>query len=956
MRIFTFFTAIFTFFILLLQTANAQGTGSVYGVITEKSTGSTLPGATILVKGTTIGTVTDPYGKYVLTGLPLGTDTLVFSYVGYESLLVPVKINAGESKELNVQLAPSSVGLEEVVVKGQLLGQAKAINQQLNSDALVNVVSENRIHELPDVNAAEAVGRISGVAVQRSAGEGQKIMLRGLDPRFTAITINGSRMASNSSTDKSVDLSMISPDLLAGIEVYKSPTSDMDGEAVGGTVNLIIKKAPEKTKGYIKLDGGYNAFEKSFANFKGSGNFSTRFAKNKFGIIVQGNYERINRGNNLLGTSFTTEDNELYYKDFNLSDINETRKRMGASINLDYNIGDGNISLYSFYSKTKRDIFSQSERYSPREYNDIRYYNHESNIDLDIFSAALRGDHNLGRLMVDWDLSTSITNNDTPLNDGMVFRDINAYQNHPINDNDFNKWISEAQKNFDESRLRQSYCSTNEVNEKYYSGILNLKLPFNFGDKISGFLKGGGKYTILDRERNYDYDYEPTYYLGGPVMEEAVNRYPGKIFFTSNDLIATKSFFTDYTPTSTTLFRGDYPFDLDFNQDYVHQWYLAQKDSYIRDKRKDVDDYTAYETVAAGYLMGKINIGKKLTLIAGLRMEASNNKYGGKYSTLTGSWGEIGTSRDTTTKQVYQDWLPNFHLVYKPASWLMIKAAVVKTIARPNFNYVSPRASIDINSNTIKAGNPNLEHMVAWNYDLNLTLYNGKFGLFSIGGFYKDLKNIFYVVQDYFIASDSIAAALGFPGYKNFYLTTYNNSPTAEVYGLEVDLQTSLKFLPSPFNGIVINANFTSLFSKSTKYWYTTYDTTYRDPVTGIIVTETKLVSKQREIDIPGQVPYIFNLSVGYDYKGFSGRISGVFQGTYLKIPKTQEIEDIYAWKFWRWDASLSQRINKMFKVYLNLTNFNNQREESYVNKDLNSPYKVQEYGMIVFLGVSATF
>jgi len=286
----------------------------------------------------------------------------------------------------------------------------------------------------------------------------------------------------------------------------------------------------------------------------------------------------------------------------------------------------------------------------------------------------------------------------------------------------------------------------------------------------------------------------------------------------------------------------------------------------------------------------------------------------------------------------------------------MIKAAAVKTLARPNFNYVSPAATIDINNNTIKAGNPNLNHMEAWNYDLNISFYNGKFGLLTIGGFYKDLKNVFYTLQNYYIANDSIAAELGFPGFKYFYLTSYSNSPKANVYGFEIDLQTSLKFLPSPFNGIVINANFTQMFSSATKYWYTTRDTTYRDPETGKIITETELVSKQRTIAIPGQVPYIFNLSVGYDYKGFSGRISGVFQGTYLKIPRTQEVEDIYAWKFWRWDATLSQRINKMFRVYLNFTNFNNQREASYVNKDLDSPYRIQEYGMMISLGLSVVF
>jgi outer membrane receptor protein involved in Fe transport len=146
------------------------------------------------------------------------------------------------------------------------------------------------------------------------------------------------------------------------------------------------------------------------------------------------------------------------------------------------------------------------------------------------------------------------------------------------------------------------------------------------------------------------------------------------------------------------------------------------------------------------------------------------------------------------------------------------------------------------------------------------------------------------------------------------------------------------------------------LYSQSTKYWFTTHDTTYRDPVTGNIVTESTVISKDRKITIPGQVPYIFNLSLGYDYKGFSGRISSIFQGSYLHIPGTQEIQDVYSWKFWRWDASFSQKINKNFKIFLTFTNINNQREESYKNKDINSPYRIQEYGMIVFLGLQAKF
>ncbi len=951
-----FLFLVFIMSLSIVAGAQQTGKGSIYGVIREKNGNTTLPGATVVVKGTSQGTITDAYGKYILTEIPAGKVTLEFSYVGYNTQDITVDLSPGDKKEINATLSPISIGLKEVVVTSQLLGQAKAINEQVNSDALVNVVSESRIRELPDINAAEAIGRIPGVAVQRNAGEGQKVMLRGLGPKYTAITLNGSRIPSNSSTDKSVDLSMISPDLLAGIEVYKSPTPDMDGEAVGGTVNLIIKKAPEKRSAHLRADGGYNSLANSFSNFKFAGNFSNRFLNKKLGLIVQGSYEQVNRDNYLLGTSFTTQNNELYFNNFKLSDNLEKRSRYGGSMNLDYDIGSGNISVYGFYSKTQRDIFSQMVNYSPRANNDVTFSSSQGKIDLDIFSAALRGDHKLGKLIIDWNLSVSVTNNQTPLNIQMTYLDKNAYADHPIDNNNFDEWIHGADLDYSESNLYSSGGVSNNVKETYWSGFFNFKLPLSLGDKIGGYFKGGIKFTSLDRNRDYNQDYEPRYYLGGDPLTAAVSRYPGEVFYTSDGLVATKSFFTGYAPAEGTLFDGDYPFDLNFDKGLATTWYNSQKDSYIHNKRKDVNDYTALENISAGYLMAKLKFWKKVDVIAGARIEVSNNHYGGKYSTLSGPWGDIGTAYDTTSFQAYTDILPNFHVRYKPMQWMIINAAAVKTIARPNFNYVSPIALIDINTNKITAGNTSLQHMEAWNYDLNVSLYNGKFGLFTLGGFYKDLKNIFYTVQNYYLASDSVAEAMGFPGKKYFYLTSYGNSPHADVYGLEIDLQTSLKFLRAPFNSIVINANFTRLFSESTKYWFTTHDTTYRDPVSGRIITESTVIPKERKISMPGQVPYIFNVSVGYDYKGFSGRISGVFQGTYLRIPGTQKIQDIDSWKFWRWDASLSQKINKYLKVYLNFTNFNNQREESYINMDTGSPYRIQEYGMIIFLGLQANF
>jgi hypothetical protein len=269
--------------------------GEISGIVKDQSSKEVLPFTTVVIKGTVTGTVTDMDGAFRLTNLQPGDYTLQISYIGYTKKEVSVTLKAGEKKKTVIEMDQPLVTIGEVVVSTQRLGQNAAINQQLNSNALVNVVSKDKIRELPDVNAAEAVGRISGISLVRSGGEGSKIIIRGLDPKFTTVTINGSKLPGSDAINRSVDLSGISPELLSGVEVFKSPTADMDGDAIGGTINLVISKAPEVAKNQFRIYGGYNGLDSKFGNFKGSWDFSQRFLDKKLGIMAQANYENVIR-------------------------------------------------------------------------------------------------------------------------------------------------------------------------------------------------------------------------------------------------------------------------------------------------------------------------------------------------------------------------------------------------------------------------------------------------------------------------------------------------------------------------------------------------------------------------------------------------------------------------------------------------------------------------------------
>ena len=156
---------------------------------------------------------------------------------------------------------------KKVVISAQALGQAAAINQQLSSNTIVNVVSEQKIQELSDANAAEAIGRLPGVALQRSGGEANKIVLRGLSDKYSTVTVDGVRMPATAENDRGIDLSLLSQGSLAGIELYKALTSDKDADAIAGTVNLVTKKAPETRLIRFDTKGAYNNIDESVSQY-----------------------------------------------------------------------------------------------------------------------------------------------------------------------------------------------------------------------------------------------------------------------------------------------------------------------------------------------------------------------------------------------------------------------------------------------------------------------------------------------------------------------------------------------------------------------------------------------------------------------------------------------------------------------------------------------------------------
>lgn len=187
--------------LVLSLSISAFGQATLSGIVTDSLMANLLVGANVYLVGTALGSSTDLEGQFQITRIPPGQYQVKVSYIGYLSKEYPVQIQQNQNIVLDIELNYEVIQGEAITVTAQAEGQVAAINQQITSNTIINVVSEEKIKELPDANAAEAIGRLPGVSIIRSEGEANKVILRGLEDKFTTVTIDGVKIPS---TDESI--------------------------------------------------------------------------------------------------------------------------------------------------------------------------------------------------------------------------------------------------------------------------------------------------------------------------------------------------------------------------------------------------------------------------------------------------------------------------------------------------------------------------------------------------------------------------------------------------------------------------------------------------------------------------------------------------------------------------------------------------------------------------------
>lgn len=703
--------------------------------------------------------------------------------------------------------------IEEITVFGQALSMERALDVKRNSNEIVDAIAQDDIGRLPDLNTAQAVLRVPGVAVQNDQGEARFPVIRGLNATYNRTTVDGAIIASpeRGSIARAVPLDLIPAFLLSRIEVRKSITPDLDHNAIGGTINLVTRSAFESDEPFLfgglfagqhEQSGDGTTLNDGEDVFPWRGNFAagTTFgADDQFGAVLGVDYSIRNfeipqvevddadytefdaAGNNVglgNGNGFVVPTNQRIFF------YNNVRERIGVTGRLEWQPSDDLYAdLAVYYNEYNDDERRDEERYelgtsgSSAEPAVIREQTPTTGITDTGFNIV-----GIGRFTLDRDITLVRTGLDWDLTPGLLLEVGAAFTQAEL----FNPEVTDAfQTGTDLGALYDT--------SQFYNTVTPLD-PAEFNDLTNyGHVNRG----ILDRftdedtvELTVDLGWDETPVEGLSLQTGALLRDLDKSEgFNFRRLVAgdgvgyTLADVADQGLADVT-WQGGYRFDNRID--------LEASDAFVANNAFDevlnIDRGSdATETVTAAYAMGTWEAGP-WTVVGGLRYEQTDwdgQPLGG--ASVEGDYSNV---------------LPSVNVRYMLADDLVLRAAASQTLGRPNISDLTRGVSINLTDNTISRSNPELEPRVSTNFDVSLEWYIPN-GILAAGVFWKDIEDeIFFLTTDGPVTVDGVTYdAVSQP----------ENAASAEILGFEAQYQQTLSFLPAPFDGFGLLVNATVL-------------------------------------------------------------------------------------------------------------------------------------------------
>lgn len=928
---------------LLMVMAGAAKAQTIKGVIDGRE--GHLPGASVQAPGSKLGTATDLNGAFTLNVHTTGKITLLVSYIGHETQKLELTVKPGINDAGKILLSPTGGKLGEVLIQGTMApSTVKALSIKKNSLAIMDVIAADAIGKLPDRNAAEAVQRVQGVAVARYHGEADAATVRGTPFAWTSTLFNGSRLPSaNVLGNRNSVLDAVPSEMIQYVQVAKAITPDMEGDAIGGSINFITRTAPAKKTLNVSAAGGYNTFSKD-ATYNASVVYGDRFFKDKLGVIVAAAIWDRQWGTDAFEVAYNTGlADPVQQKSIStvmLKRYMGKRQTYGANAGLEYKFNASNKIFLRGLMDKFNDIRPVYESYV--DYNNSRYqYNYRYSYYQTVLNGAeLGGEHQLSsKVKMDWTISNYYTKyflETPPTNDNKGlpiatfrqkitggfnnlsadgkrywgFDSPNGIGGDPLH---FDAGVKNSGEVMDPAKLTLQQLVIAQLDTKEEDKTAQLNFKVSASSKVN--LKFGAKYRHKDRAGMYGSNivYLPGAALGIPK---------------SPDLLALSS-----------LQRTDFPVRGGFFQGMKGNYDQFMVDPLTKQQLFDLYDtatlrkngfgnytsasnatniYTGTENVGAAYAMAEIDLTDKLKMIAGVRNEYTAFTLHGSKATAAGT-PKVTTITPATVKNNYNALLPMLHLKYSINEQANLRAAYTRTFIRPNFTDLTPGESVDNTGSTvtITKGNPDLKPTFSNNFDLMGEYYFNNIGLLSGGVFYKQIKNVIFADRNYYTDNGT-----------NYVVSQAKNLNDASLAGLEAGINKRFDFLPGVLSGLGAEVNYTYINSE---------------------VTVPRTVSGDKVSDktsLPNQSRHLFNSILFYERNGLMIRIAGNYRGASVETINQQLGKDFYIWtdKNFTLDASATVNITAKVRVFVELNNITNEPLKTYMG-DKRRTTAVEWYG-----------
>ena len=824
MRTFVSFLLTLASPLLLARTTQAQtpaqgGKGAITGRVTDRS-GGVLQGAQISVEPAGLTAVSDVQGQFFINDLDPGSYTLAVTYVGFAKFTQTVNVARGQTASVEAKLGLQSENQEVLVTAERPSAEAEAINIQRTADNIVQVLPAEVIRSLPNANMADALGRLPSVTLERDEGEGKYVQVRGTEPRLTNTTINGINVPSPEPGVRQIKFDAIPADIVESVEINKTLQANMEGDGIGGSVNMVTKTATERPTISLSSMVGYTPIVNGRTLTEEAGTIGRRLgADKKFGVLIGGSYDWNGRGIDDIepvpDIATLANGSTVSWKDgMDIREYRYFRTRWGLAGTGDYTLGQGsNIYLRGLYSNFHNygdrwayTLTDNTPGIQPLAPGNVGCATDSTgttvppctaaptfnaqlrNPDIGVGSLMLGGRHVQATTWFSWDLSASRS----------------FYGNAPYSTAVFSSTLSTSACQYDPAATKNQYlpqwsaaCFTegynpsnlalNNINRSLgHSAQLNLQAAgagakrYHLGSRLATIEIGGNFRNVHKFADTYRLTLTPN-----PNITIPLSTFPNRLI------------------NNNYYNGGEYKLGYNANYEDAIAFANANPSEFTSNSTfgQDPSFYNLVEKVSAGYVMNTIDLSSRFRLIAGVRFEGTSDRVD-NFS--------VGPSSLTPNSfsGSYVTVLPSASVRYAIGPNSYLRLVYARGLSRPQEQDIAQALDWTLAANggnrgAITFGNANLKAETGDDIDVLFDHYLNPFGIISLGYFYKYLHDPI-IAHTFFL--DNYQPPGGPLG--NWLATQPVNAGSAWISGLEAAYLQHFSSLPGVWGGLGLSANY----------------------------------------------------------------------------------------------------------------------------------------------------